>query len=341
MKGHLGFRCRSCVRPSAPTNLRQNGIGFRTSTIIGATLEWDAPSAIGGGPILGYRVERSVPPTGWLEVATTNATTTSAGVGWCRDSNLFRVMAMNRCGYGQPAYFDNWNVSEDGKVVLLTSSSTFAPPCWASSVTAWTIGRGGTFSDGGGGGGMAWKTWSISDGDGNMECVIRNASDSNGPAVASVTFKGATIYGDAGYPTGMGAGVGGDGNASGNGGGNGFAAYSGQSYASITYPFTGTVQYSGNYKFGGGIGGSTPLPVSPCRRHPATDRNGLLAAVALLGMRVTEECVTEPAFGSGAVTFTMSTYGGSQRVDFTAGYGGGGFDSTNPGGPGCIVLKYT
>lgn len=162
----------------------------------------------------------------------------------------------------------------------------------------------------------------------------------------TITATAATNLDPGGYS-------GGDGGAYGNPGGNGYQAYSGQPYASLSYPFSGPpFQYSGNYTFGGGIGGQSgtnpdgtairPLPVSPCRRHPANDQAGLLSAVALAGGRAVEECVTQAAFGSGAVTFTMQAYGGgSQRVDFAAGYGGGGFDSTSPGGAGCVVARYS
>lgn len=320
-------------------------------------MAWDEPAILGGGPILGYRVEQATNSTltEWEILSETGPSPRQIAFSWCAGGGVVRVSARNRCGWGAASGgFGNWIFSAGTTHLLLTGSSTFQPPCWSTSVKVWCIGCGGTSTSGGGGGGMAWKTWTRlpQDSWGSLACVVRNTADANGSALCSATYGGATViaYGGVGAETG--GYLGGDGGAYGNPGGNGYQAYSGQPYASITYPFTGTVQYSGNYTFGGGIGGQTgtnpdgtairPLPVSPCRRHPAVDRSGLFAAVSLLGQRVIEECEAEAAFGSGGVTFTIPGYSyGGGRVDFSPGYGGGGFDATNPGKPGVIVVKYS
>jgi hypothetical protein len=54
-----------------------------------------------------------------------------------------------------------------------------------------------------------------------------------------------------------------------------------------------------------------------CRRRVATDVSGLLAAVALAGGKVTEDCGTTAAFGSGGTT-------GKYITAKNSGYGGGG-----------------
>lgn len=350
MKGHLGFPCRICAVPSAPTNLRQVGVGTLGSSLL-ATLAWDAPSLIGGGPILGYRVELATDAnaTAWTIATETEPNIRQFTLSWCAGQGLVRVSARNRCGWGNSDQFSDWVFSSATAVTLLTSSTTLVPPCWATSVKFWCVGRGGTWPAGGSAGGLAWKTWTREPTDawGEFVCIVRNAPQGDQNALSSVSHAGTTVIGygsngpDSGYYSG------GDGGVNGTSGGNAFQA----GLPSITYPFSGAAQYSGNYNFGGAIGGAVgtdgtgasifQAPISPCYRHSAVNRSGLLEAVSLLGLRATEECVEEAAFGSGGINFTMSVYGGTQRVDFSAGYGGGGFDSTNPGGPGCIVVKYS
>jgi len=353
VKGHLGFPCRPCLVPGPPTNLRQVGIGNAVYFLSG-TLAWDAPESVGGGPITGYRVEIAVNSsnTSWQVVSNNEAWLRQATLSWC-DGGVFRVFAINKCGAGQPAEFFNWTFASGSNVRLITASTTLTPPCWATSVKVWCVGNGGTFSEGGAGGGLAWKTWNRTPFQSwqTLTAYIQNAPIPGGLSPrASVTYGTESVVAFGASTVNAGYGSGGDGWVGGNSGSTGYGAYFGQAGGSITYPFTGAVQYSGNYTFGGGIGGTignnpdgtpqAPRPVSPCRRHPATSRSGLFDAVALLGMKVTEDCDAEPAFGSGGVAIPYSTYG-SSAIYFAPGYGGGGFDSSCPGGPGCILVNYS
>lgn len=340
MKGHLGFRCRGCQRPSAPTGLRQIGVGSAENGY-SATLGWDAPDNVGGGPILGYRIDIQTDPYSdvWELAAEVNATTTTAALFWCLEGGVFRVRAINRCGLGPPAQYSEWEFAYASPCRFITESTTFTPPCNVTSVTVWCIGCGATNAGGGAAGDLAWKTWTRlpqDSWDGDFTCVVRNTPSGELAALSSVSHSGTTVraYGLGFRGNDYG---GGDGYAIGTGGGTGYP---------ITYD-----GWTDSYKYGGSIGGwsgvdetGSPIllpPVSPCQRRPALDRAGLFDAVASLGMRVTEECDAEPAFGSGGVTFHVPQYGPDLRVDYTASYGGGGFDATNPGGPGCIVVKYS
>ncbi len=344
MKGHLGFRCQPCFLPGPPTNLRQVGSG-NVGVSLTSTLAWDAPESLGSGPILGYRVEQAIgSPASWQVVSETSASVMQALLSFC-DSGLFRVSAINRCGIGASAEFYNWVFYYLGYYgSIVTESATLQPPCWATSVKVWCVGNGGTFSEGGAGGGLAWKTWTRTSVQSwqTLTAYIQNAPIPGGLSPrASVTYGSESVVAFGASTTNVGYGSGGDGWVAGNPGGQ---------KGTITYPFTGAQQYSGNYTFGGAIGGpignnqdgssAYPSPVTPCMRHPATSRSGLFDAVSLLGMKVTEDCDAEPAFGSGGVAIPYSTYG-SSAIYFAPGYGGGGFDSSCPGGPGCIVVKYS
>lgn len=359
MKGHLGFRCQPCFLPGPPTDLHQ--VGFENFFYwLSGTMAWSPPDTLGGGPILGYRIEMpdftsadvGAGPIVWREAGSTAPDKRTYAAVWCREGGYFRVSARNRCGWGEPAYFSGWIFSVQNSVQVLTGSGTLQPPCWASTAKLFCVGRGGTYSEGGGGGGVAWKTWTNTTRNqwDAIEYTVLNASNQTGPARSSATHKGQTVIAYGGSGPDAGGFTGGDGGAGGNPGGNGYNRYPGQDGGSITYPFGGAVQYTGNYYFGGGIGGPTgtnpdgtltrPLPVSPCRRHPAKDVGGLLSAVALAGLKAEEDCYDEPAFGSGGVAIPYSTYG-SSAIYFAPGYGGGGFDSSCPGGPGCILVKYS
>lgn len=350
MKGHLGFRCRTCVKPSEPTNLRQVGTGTAASQL-NATLAWDAPVFTGGGPILGYKIEQTSneSESEWTLVSEVGPTPRQINLAWC-EFGKFRVSAVNRCGLGPTATFSNWTFTASGTVVMLTASATLTPPCWANYAKFWCVGAGGTA-----GGGLAYKTWVRQSGTpwNAFSCYIQNTPN---PSVAPYLPRASVSYGDTSVTafgadgTTPGTWLGGDGGAFGGGGGNSYAVFEPTSpYYNISYPFTGTATYTGPYTFGGNLGnytgiGSPPAIAltEPCRRRHATDRSSLFEAVSMLGLRVTEECESEPAFGSGAVSFTISTYGGgTQRIDFTAGYGGGGIDASNPGGPGCIIARYS
>lgn len=306
----------------------------------GAQISWDAPASSGDGDILGYIVETYIPGNAQSLVleATTNATTRTAAVGWCRDDRIARVRALNRCGYGAAAEFSAWNIPQPSPTAyILTGSGSANIPCWANTVTAYCVGTGGGWVDGGAAGGLAWKSWTYA----------ARTQDWSGAQVAysvtssgtSVTFESVTISAEAaiGLDTGGWSHLTADGGARGNPGGTDNASFS-----SAGIPYSGTFAYGGSIGWGDdGPGGTTirPALVSPCKRMPARDRNNLLARVALAGGKVTEDCATAAAFGSGGVRIPYAAYGASNQY-FSPGYGGGGFDSTVPGGPGCVVLYF-
>lgn len=345
------------MRPSAP--VAQYGGISGSGGIYTQEFVWTAPSSAGSFPVLGYRIEEYSEVAGaWaLDPAVYQVSEMGFGVYevvLCKTALAYRVAAFNLCGLGpwsNAVAYSGTPPPMSTEAHIYTQSGTVYVPCAAYNVKIWTIGQGGTYTGGGPGGGLAWKTWTYQSR--NTNYAFGQIGVSITSAQSSATFNGSTITATAATNLDPGGYSGGDGGAYGNPGGTGYQAYSGQPYASISYPFTGPpYQYSGNYTFGGGIGGQSgtnpdgtatrPLPVSPCRRHPANDQAGLLSAVALAGGRAVEECVTQAAFGSGAVTFTMQAYGGgSQRVDFAAGYGGGGFDATNPGGAGAVVVQFS
>lgn len=343
MKGHLGFPCRACLRPSYPTNLRQSGIGLISDRLY-ATLAWDAPESAGSGPIIQYRVEMATSPSAneWVPVSYVSGTGNRvANLSWCYEGGFVRVSAGNRCGWGPPFYFNGWTFVGGTTVALITSSGTLSPPCWATSFTAYCVGCGGTSPDGGGGGGLAWKTWTRSVGQawGVATCVVRNAANSSGPAISSMTYDGSTVAAYGGSANENGGYSGGDGGAGGRGGGTDNASFS-----------AAGLNYSGNYYYGGAIGGCDPggpggtmicpSPVANCQRRPARDRNSLLSVASLAGLKVSEDCGTEAAFGSGGVRVPVASYGEANHY-WAPGYGGGGFDSTCPGGSGCILVHYS
>lgn len=358
MKGHLGFVCRQCMRPGPPSNLHQVGTGS-LGNAHDATLAWDEPAFVGDGPILGYIVERALnyERTLWETITETSPSVRQVNVSWCLDDNSFRVLAANRCGLSVPSeWFSQWTIGSGTDTYIYTGSTTISPPCWALSAKFWAIGSGGQQTEGGGGGGLTWKTWTRlpSESWGSASLVINNVTpDGIEPAQTRVTFRGTSIIGFSGGWGGNGAWLYGDGGAVGRGGGDSFFAHSGDGYGNIIYPFGGAPnQYNGRYYFGGGIGGwvssnedgsvNWPLPVWPCGRHPASDKGGLMAAVASLGLKTVEDCDAAPAFGSGGVRIPISGwFYNTSDVYLSAGYGGGGFDSLHPGGPGCVIVKYS
>lgn len=339
MKGHLGFPCRVCRTPGPVQNLGQSGNGF-VGDYFQATLAWSAPADVGGGPITEYRVESSTLGGAWQLWGTTNPATLSIGATWCQPTT-WRVLAKNRCGYGSPAGPVELDTTfgNPTRARIFTGSGTFMVPCWATSATAYAIGSGGQSSNGGGGGGLVWKTWTRGYGTAQLlgSCVVKNSADANGPALTSVTIDGTTITAFAASASEAGGFSGGDGGAYGNPPGQGNTSFS-----------AAGISYSGTYYWGGSIGGGDPgaggttvrpSPVSPCQRQPARDRNDLLARVALAGGKATEDCGVQAAFGSGGVRVPYSAYGSANQY-FAPGYGGGGFDSTCPAGPGAVVVYF-
>lgn len=341
MKGHLGFRCRYCQRPSPPRYVRQLGTGIRGNTLQ-ATLAWDAPDDPAYvDPIVQYRIEQYTAGVGWQEIQPSSGPIPRSAVLTFCDGGSFRVSAANRCGWGDPAYYSSWIFSGGGFTgSVVTSSTNLQPPCWSTSVTAWCVGCGGTFVNGGAGGGLAWKTWTNTSAApwGTLSLTVLNASNETGPARSSASYNGQTVTANGGASAEPGMPSGGDGGYPGRAGGTDTASFT-----------SAGIPYSGPYYYGGAIGGCDPGgpggtqicldPVSPCRRLRAKDRNGFLAVAALAGFKVTEDCATAAAFGSGGVRVPYSAYGSDNQY-FTPGYGGGGFDANCPAGPGVIIVQY-
>lgn len=334
MKGHLGFRCRVCAVPGVVQNLRDSTVvvgGYSSS----GYLTWDAPLDAGGGPIESYIVERFVAgsPGYWQIEADSLSTTLYVPI--CKTEPVYRVSARNRCGVGPATTFSSWT-SPAMLPVILTGSGSWQPPCWAYSITAYCVGWGGQYSDGGAGGGLAWKTWTnyTTDDWPYASYVVTNAG--GGEARSAFTMSGSTVTAYAGQGSDPGNVSGGDGGYAGQPGGTDNGSFS-----------AAGISYSGTYYYGGGIGGCNPggpggtlicpSPVSPCKRRPANDRNNFMSAAANAGYRVTESCNTEAAIGSGGVRVPYSAYGSSNQY-FAPGAGGGGFDSECPAGPGVIIV---
>jgi hypothetical protein len=95
--------------------------------------------------------------------------------------------------------------------------------------------------------------------------------------------------------------------------------------------------YSRGNASGGSVGGNGSI--TSCNRRRATDVSGLLAAVALAGGKVTEDCGAAAAFGSGG--------GSTEEVydEYHAGFGGGwalvGGSNVGRAGDGAVVLYFT
>lgn len=338
MRGHLGFKCRSCIRASAPV-----ATAGQVYNIFGDVYQqyftWSRPSS-GSRPILRYVVSvYDYYLNQWVVVAN-NIPSDQLwfSLGWCRQEYTFRVAAETACGLG------DWSnsvtpyslVSSTPQASIFTASGTTALSCEFWNLTAFAIGRGGQFSTGGGGGGLSWKTWTYQTRNPMQDFSTIGYSITS--SQTTVTFNGQTITAYAGSNTEAGGFSGGDGGASGNPPGQGSASFA-----------DAGISYSGNYHWGGSIGGNDPggpggtqiypSPVSPCRRQPARDRNSLLSRVALAGGKATEDCGVQAAFGSGGVKIPVQSYGSSSAY-FAPGYGGGGFDSECPAGPGAVVLYF-
>jgi hypothetical protein len=223
--------------------------------------------------------------------------------------------------------------------VLLTSGTSYTVPSNATSMKAWAVGGGGgstgTFSAGygcGGGGGTAYKTWSVSGGSVATYSVGAAGNNSNWPARggdSTITYAGTTLRGGGGA-TGYGAGdanalgAGGD-YSGGDGGANGGAG---------THPAG----------FAGGAVGGNSQPILMCATHeymgrrPATNVSGLMEAVALAGGVATQVCGVTAAFGSGG-------HGAEKFAELRhAGLGGGagaGYGAIGNAGGGAVVLYFT
>lgn len=346
MKGHLGFRCRTCLRPSAPLNLRQDGTGSNASLFSG-TLEWDEPADIGGGPITAYRVEMftGYPTFEWQTLVTVGGSTRQAYVTWCRETGSVRVIAQNRCGWGvTSSVFSGW-VFSNSNTQLFTASATVSLPCWANSFKAWTVGPGGVAAEGGTAGGLSWKTWSIDLNAAAPAIVVQNENLYNqggGFPHSRITYRGQTLRSEFGGNSGTSSG--GDGST--NGGGYSGLSPDGQNWEWLLgYPWY-TRWYRGGSIAGAGNGTAygDANAVEQCKRIPlrAAFDGGVLSAAAACGLKTVEDCSSEGAFGSGGVKVPLpsSSYGTGGFYYFQPGYGGGGFDANSPGGPGCVIVQF-
>ena len=205
------------------------------------------------------------------------------------------------------------------QAVLLTSGTSYSIPAGATTMKAWVVGGGG--NSGGSssyGGGCAYKTWSVSGA--SISYVLGVGAISTGTATSSTaTYSSVTI-------------TGGNGNI----------------YAPLSYSFGDAGGYSGgdgganggeaSYGGPGGAVGGNSATNAACGRKPATDVDGLFAALTLAGVSTTETCGATAAFGSSGY---VNKY--NSALTKTAGYGGrGAYDSfTTPGGNGALVLYFT
>lgn len=202
--------------------------------------------------------------------------------------------------------------------VVLTTGTSYTVPDGATTMKAWAVGGGANRTSGsavGGAGGVAVKTWAVSAYDSISYSVSAATANNGTPSATTVTFGGTTITGNSANGQTGGTGSGGDVNASGGSGG------------------TNVNATDGFYSFGGAVGGNAATPTA-CNRVPATTVSGLLAAVELAGVSISEACNTTAAFGSGASQKT------STSTLYAAGIGGGGVGVNNAGG-GAVVLYFT
>lgn len=334
MKGHLGFPCRVCAKPSAPLNLRQIGTGSNDNTHV-ATLAWDEPSDVGRGPITGYRVEmlQSGVPYEWQTLATTSASVRQADLVWCRLSGIARVVAQNRCGFGLPSNaFNGWEFVGIS-TRLYTSSGTIVIPCFANSFKVWCVGKGGTSPDGGVAGGLVWKTYAV---DQTADAPIVVVQNQQTPYTA-VTYRGQTLTVNGGDFPGGASGY--DGATSGGPGG--------RSIGSADWSSVCGMPQSHGWRMGGAVAGRGDYyearATSPCMRIPinTSQDGGVLAAAAACGLKTVEDCGTAAAFGSGGVKIECEDPYGAYASYFAPGYGGGGFDANCPGGGGCVIVAFS
>jgi hypothetical protein len=204
----------------------------------------------------------------------------------------------------------------DPVAIVLTTGTSYAVPSGATSMKAWAVGGGSNrtsaFPECGGAGGVAVKTWTVSGDDVVTYAVAPATANGGSPSATTVTFSGTTITGNSGSGQSGGSASGGDVNTSGGGG----------DFLS---------QPSGFEPFGGAVGGNSASRAA-CNRTPATTVSGLLAAVELAGLSITESCGTSAAFGSGGAL--------SGGTIYAAGIGGGGAVNSNAGS-GAVVLYFT
>ena len=254
-------------------------------------------------------------------------------------------------------------VSEDGSVAVLRCGNSYVAPSWANSVKAWAIGAGGTPFVGqwshGGGGGVAYRTYSITPG-ATINFIVnqfRPGTKDTGGSDTTVIYDGIKIRGFGGGPRsndlldrfmlghtptyGGRGGVGGtfagaaDGGAAGSPGG----AYRPLGIAS------GAVGRGGD-----GLDEWNPpeIPAAApeeCSRVAAANVSGLFEAVAVVGINTTEICANRAAFGSSAVGYGDGDT--AFAVSYRPGIGGGGagvgnvYSSNFSTGQGAVVLQFS
>ena len=223
-----------------------------------------------------------------------------------------------KIGYGTGSAIKIVPVTFSPLVVVITNpgttqitSTAYTIPAGATTLKGWAIGGGacttGTTYNAGG---CGYKTWSLTSNSSRSANTLNyvigaGAIDTVSSASASrIIYAGITM-------TGQGGGVGGyinaDGGANGGGGPNGAV-------------------------------GVNSASLSACGRRPATDVDGLFAALALAGISTTETCGATGAFGSSGYVNAADS-----NLTKTAGYGGRGHSDTftTPGGNGVVVLYFT
>lgn len=195
---------------------------------------------------------------------------------------------------------------------------TYAIPDGATSMKAWAVGAGSNDGLRGGAGGVAYKSWLNASGlTGSVDYTVgdSNASIYGSLRNSTASYDGSTITGNGATSSSGATYSGGDGGAN---GGDGTFVDEGEGL---------------RMQVGGAVGGNSASLVG-CGRRPATDVDGLLAAVALAGGIATEAC-GGAAFGSGA---SYSESDAAKRKP--GGFGGGGAAGVAGYAPGGAVVLY-
>lgn len=205
--------------------------------------------------------------------------------------------------------------------VVLTGSGSYAMPSGATYVKVWAIGNG---NRNGAAGGTAYKTWSSQEG--SLSVSYSAASTIGGSSTAMCQDATITGYGP-GFDTAGGGYADGDGGA--NGGRGGYVSLAGATLFQV-----------GGAVGGNGVTSGTPSAAwnSSIYRMPAADVSGLLAAVALAGVKAVEDGNEPAAFGSGCADRWIDGDEANTRI-WTPGLGGGGRTISNAAGRGFTFIE--